>query len=100
MLKFFTTSLGLFRVLAFTEGVSFLVLLFIAMPFKYLLGEPILVRVIGMAHGFLFVALILATILIAADKGWSKVLVVKILLSSLLPFGTFYIDKKELSKLE
>lgn len=87
------THLGRFRLIAFIEGISFLVLLFIAMPLKYGAGIPEPVSVIGMAHGVLFIAYMLFLILVKEDQNWSFSLVVKSALVSLVPFGTFYSDK-------
>ena len=54
------TSIGRLRLISVLEGLSFLALLFIAMPFKYLFGEPLLVRYVGMAHGVLFILFVVA----------------------------------------
>jgi integral membrane protein len=59
MLKSLTTSIGRFRLIALTEGVSFLILLFIAMPMKYLWHNPSAVRTVGSIHGALFVLYVL-----------------------------------------
>src|SRR5690349_20635048 len=57
MLK--NTSLGRFRAIALLEGLSFVLLLFIAMPLKYLAGMPLGVKMVGWAHGMLFVLYLL-----------------------------------------
>ena len=54
MIDSFKTQLGRFRVLAFAEGVSFLLILFITMPLKYLMDMPGPNKIIGMAHGIPF----------------------------------------------
>ena len=87
------THLGRFRFVALIEGISFLVLLFIAMPLKYGAGIPQAVSMIGMAHGVLFVAYMLFLILVKEDQNWSFSLLVKSAMVSLVPFGTFYADK-------
>ena len=51
--------LGQLRLIAWIEGISFLLLLFVAMPMKYLADRPSMVRILGMAHGLLFVLFIL-----------------------------------------
>ncbi|WP_317048755.1 DUF3817 domain-containing protein [Hymenobacter sediminis] len=65
------TSLGRLRVVGFLEGISFLVLLGIAMPLKYLLGQPEAVRIVGMAHGVLFVAYVLLVLQVSLERSWS-----------------------------
>ena len=56
-------TLKTFRVISLLEALSFVILLLIAMPIKYILGNPELVRVVGMAHGILFVLYILGAFL-------------------------------------
>ncbi|UTA69347.1 MULTISPECIES: DUF3817 domain-containing protein [Emticicia] len=94
MFKFFKTSLGRLRVLAFIEGVSFLVILFITMPLKYLLQNPEPNRVFGMAHGVLFILYVLAVVQIKIEQNWSLSKMGLALLASVIPFGTFWADKK------
>ena len=86
----------LFKIVGWFEGVSLLLLLFVAMPLKYQWGMPEYVSWVGRAHGFLFIAYVgLATVL-AAIHDWK---VTKLFLSYVLssvPFGTFYFEKKHL----
>jgi integral membrane protein len=89
-----TTALGRLRIVAFVEGISFLVLLGIAMPLKYFFDLPQAVRVVGMAHGLLFVLYVLLLIQVAIEYRWSFLKVVLAFLASLIPFGTFYADVK------
>ena len=88
------TSLGRLRIIAFIEGLSFLILLGIAMPLKYIAGIPQAVRVVGMAHGVLFVLYILLLIQVAIERRWSLKISFLAFLASLVPFGTFYADVK------
>lgn len=88
------TSLGRLRVVGFLEGISFLVLLGIAMPLKYLLGQPEAVRIVGMAHGLLFVAYVLLVLQVSLERGWSWKRALLSLAVSIIPFGTFWADKK------
>ena len=89
----------IFRLTAFLEGVSYILLLFIAVPIKYLLNEALYVKILGMPHGILFILYILFSIIAKIKYNWNfrKFLVISI--ASLVPFGTFYIDKKYLTKL-
>ena len=92
------TSIGRLRIIAFLEGVSFLILLFIAMPMKYLMGMPMMVRQVGMAHGVLFIVFLFAVIQVMIDKQWSVWKGLIAVGASLVPFGTFVLDAKVLKK--
>ena len=94
MLYLFKTQLGRLRVLAFTEGVSFLILLGVGMPLKYAFGMPTPNKVIGMAHGLLFVLYVLLVIQCAIEFGWNWRKISLALLASIIPFGTFWADVK------
>ena len=82
------------RRIALIEGVSFLLLLGIAMPLKYMAGMPMAVKVVGWVHGALFVifcAALLQTMILA---GWPILRGVLVFIASVVPFGPFLIDKK------
>ncbi|MEA3521407.1 MAG: DUF3817 domain-containing protein [Campylobacterota bacterium] len=81
------------RYSALTEGVSWLLLLFIAMPLKYVWGDPSYVKVIGMAHGVLFILLIALLLQTFMEERIDKKEALKIFIASFLPFGTFFTDK-------
>ena len=84
------------RSIALFEGLSLLALLFFAMPMKYIAGEPIYVKNIGMAHGILFMMYIAFAILIKNEQKWDTKTFAIVCLASIFPFGTFYIEKKYL----
>ena len=86
----------IFRIVAFLEGVSYILLLFIAVPIKYYLGNEYWVKLLGMPHGVLFVAYIFLAFLLDRQKMWNKKEYLFIIFASIIPFGTFYIDKKYL----
>jgi integral membrane protein len=86
------TPLGRFRAVALLEGLSFVVLLFIAMPLKYLAGMPLAVKVVGMAHGVLFLLYIPSLIEVAVVHRWSLLRGVVAFAASLVPFGTFVLE--------
>ena len=87
------------RFVGLLEGLSFLLLLFIAMPVKYMLGNPILVKYVGMGHGVLFVAFLAMLFIVCEKQEWSIKMFILGLVASILPFGPFVFDKK-LKKLE
>ena len=87
---------NIFRITAFLEGISYLLLLFVAVPIKYLNGDPQYVKLLGMPHGILFVAYIVLAIWLKPDFKWSKKDFIIVLLASVIPFGTFYVEKKYL----
>lgn len=94
------SHLGRLRVIAWLEGWSLLLLLFIAMPVKYLLDVPEATQAIGLIHGILFVLFISATVVISIIQRWHLGRVFVVMASSFVPFGTFYVDRKILSKLD
>ena len=83
-----------FRTVAVAEGISFIVLLFIAMPLKYMLGMPLAVKVVGWAHGALFVGYWLAAVPLFTRLKWDPERIVGLGLASVLPFGTFVMERK------
>jgi integral membrane protein len=83
-----------FRTIAFAEGVSFIVLLFIAMPLKYYGGIPTAVTIAGGIHGALFVAFIALAYFVKEQYQRSFGWIAKALLASVIPFGTFYMEKE------
>ena len=90
----FKSSLGILRIVAILEGISFLVLLLIAMPLKYYAGIPEVNQVVGMAHGVLFIAYILMILVVGTDKKWALGKLLLLFFLSLVPLGTFYADLK------
>ena len=96
MSEFLTTTLGRTRLIAFVEGVSFIIIIFVTMPLKYLAAMPAPIKMVGIAHGLLFVAYILAIIQAKIELGWSWKLFFIAFVASFVPFGTFYLDKKYL----
>ena len=92
MTELLKTSLGRLRIIGFAEGVSYLILLGIAMPLKYLYQLPQAVRVTGMIHGLLFVLYVLYVIIVAIELRWSFRKIILAFLASLISFGTFWAD--------
>lgn len=92
------SQLTLFRIVAFFEGVSYILLLFIATPIKYVFDNPKYVKLLGMPHGILFIAYIILAVIVGANLKWNKKIMRIVLLASIIPFGTFYVDKKYLKQ--
>ena len=88
--------INLFRIVALLEGISYILLLFIATPIKYLLNDPQYVKQLGMPHGFLFITYIAMVFILKKDFNWNNKQFMMILSASIIPFGTFYIDRKYL----
>jgi integral membrane protein len=93
-MHFLTTQLGRLRLLAFIEGVSFLVILFVTMPLKYLYATPGPNKVSGLIHGLLFLLYVLAVIQAKIEWRWSGRKMALALLASIIPFGTFWADAR------
>ncbi|MEB3347095.1 DUF3817 domain-containing protein [Aquimarina gracilis] len=99
MKHYFNTNIGRLRILAFLEGISLLLLVFIAVPIKYILLNPTLVKWVGQIHGILFILFIFNTLKVGVEERWSfKKTTWKVILACFIPFGTFYIDTKILAK--
>lgn len=88
--------LSTFRIVALLEGVSYILLLFIATPVKYFANDPQYVKMLGMPHGLLFIAYIVMAVLMSKDMKWNNRILWIVLIAAIIPFGTFYIDKKYL----
>ena len=80
-----------------TEGYSYLALLFIAMPMKYLLGFAMAVKIVGMIHGILFIMFLVLGVMAWNNAKWSLNQTIIFFIASLIPFGTFFTKSKILS---
>jgi integral membrane protein len=86
-----------FRVAARAEGISFLVLLFIAMPLKYMMDLPMAVKVVGWLHGIFFIWYWVAAVPLFTVLKWPVDRIIGLGLASILPFGTFVMERRWLS---
>ena len=91
--------LNIFRIAAFLEGISYLLLMVASIYKRMPEGNDAYVKLLGMPHGLLFVAYIALAIFLRSTYKWDTKTFVIILLGSLIPFGTFYVDKKYLKPL-
>lgn len=98
----FKSTLGVLRILALVEGISYL-LFALTMPLKYMYEMPLPNKIVGMAHGFLFIAYCIMVFVVNQEKKWSFITNFWAYLASLIPFGTFVVDaqifKKEQNRL-
>jgi len=92
-------TLKTYRITSIAEGVSLLVLFGIAMPLKYIYNSPMMVEIVGMLHGLLFIAYVLFSFLYKFKAKWPILTLFIVVIASVVPFGTFYIDKKYLNKI-
>lgn len=90
----FDDPVGRLRLLGIAEGVSFLLLLFIAMPLKYFFAFPVAVTVLGLVHGLLFILFCLALLSARRARRWSIGRALVPLIAALLPAGPFFIDRR------
>ena len=85
--------INIFKIISLLEGVSYILLLFIAVPIKYLQGNPEYVKLLGMPHGLLFVLYIVLAIMLKQELKWTTKTFGMVCLLSILPFGTFFVGK-------
>lgn len=93
LLRFDTLTARL-RAIAFVEGLSYLLLLLVAMPLKYLADMPLAVRIVGSVHGFLFIWLALLTLGVMRRRRKSMGFGARVGIAALIPFGTFFLDRE------
>ena len=89
---------NIFRVVSFLEGISYLLLMSLGLNYKYALNDPSYVKMFGMPHGVLFMLYIILAIMLKKEMNWSIKDLGIVLLCSIIPFGTFYMDYKYLKK--
>jgi integral membrane protein len=95
MKKYMFSSIGRLRFLGFLEGTTLLVLVFIAVPLKYIWENHIVSQVFGPIHGGVFILFLLSTIQVHIANDWKFFRTTwKLVLACFIPFGTFYIDAK------
>jgi integral membrane protein len=83
----FSSALGRFRLISFLEGLSFIFLLAVAMPLKYIGNMPEATKIPGYIHGFLFIAYLFLLIMAAIEMKWSFLKAFLLFLASIFPFG-------------
>jgi integral membrane protein len=83
-----------YRVMAYVTGVLLVVLLFLAMPLKYIGDDDSLVRVVGVAHGWLYMAYVITALQLALQARWSLVKTVLVALAGTIPFASFFAERR------
>ncbi|MEX2593266.1 MAG: DUF3817 domain-containing protein [Anditalea sp.] len=87
-------ALRRFRIISIAEGISLVLLLFIAMPLKWIFGMPEMVRYLGWIHGILFILYVLILFPTSRSLKWTFSITFLALVASMLPFGPFLFDRK------
>ena len=88
------TALLAYRIAAWVTGVGLLVLVLIAMPMKYIFGQPQLVAVVGVTHGFLYMIYIVCTLLLAERCRWKPLDALLILVAGTIPVASFVAERR------
>ena len=83
-----------YRVAAWVTGIGLVILVFVAMPLKYFFGQPLLVAIVGMAHGFLYMAYIVITLLLAERCRWRPLDALVILVAGTIPLASFFAERR------
>ena len=83
-----------YRVAAWVTGIGLVILVFVAMPLKYFFGQPLLTAIVGMAHGFLYMAYIVITLLLAERCRWRPVDALVILVAGTIPLASFFAERR------
>lgn len=90
----FSSALGRFRIISAIEGLSYLLLVFIAMPIKYIGENPYPVKILGMIHGVLFIIFMISLFEAKIKEKWNTGLMFQLFVLSLIPFGALLIERK------
>jgi integral membrane protein len=88
------TALRNYRIAAWVTGIGLVVLVFVAMPLKYFFGQPQLVAIVGVGHGFLYMAYIVCTLLLAERARWKPLDALLILLAGTVPLVSFVAERR------
>ena len=92
------TALRNYRIAAWVTGVGLLILVFIAMPLKYFFGQPGLVAIVGVTHGFLYMVYIVCTLLLAERCRWKPLDALVILIAGTVPLASFFAERRVTSR--
>ena len=87
-------ALTRYRVIAWIVGVVLILLVVVGMPMKYLFDDPVVVETIGPAHGFLYMAYLVAAFDLSRRAGWPLKRMVLVMLAGTVPFVSFYAERR------
>jgi integral membrane protein len=87
-------NIQMLRIIGCLEGISFILLLFFAMPMKYMMNNPIYVQYVGMGHGVLFIVLLAVLFRVCQKQKWPNHIFMLGFIAAILPFGPFVFDHK------
>ncbi|UEG51622.1 DUF3817 domain-containing protein [Mucilaginibacter daejeonensis] len=94
MLQLFKSNIGRLKLIGYIEGISLIVLVFVAVPLKYMAHDPAMVKAIGPIHGALFLLYVFNTLSVGVEQKWQFSRTTwKVLIACMIPFGTFYIER-------
>ena len=88
------TALRAYRIAAWVTGVGLVILVFVAMPLKYFFGQPTLVSIVGVTHGFLYMIYIVCTLLLAERCRWKPLDALVILIAGTVPLASFFAERR------
>jgi integral membrane protein len=83
-----------YRVMAWVTGTGLVILVFVAMPLKYFWGQPMLVSIVGMLHGFFYMAYIVCTLVLAERCRWRPLDALVILACGTIPLASFFAERR------
>ena len=86
--------ISIFRIVSYLEGISYILLLGVGVPLKYMFENDSWVKALGMPHGLLFVAYIVLAYVVKTDRDWSNRTFIHACLAAIIPFGTFVFDRR------
>lgn len=86
----------IFKITGILEGISAIILFFVAMPMKYLFNDKSLIRPVGLAHGLLFTVFMIFAVFLSIKQRWNYKKLIIVFIGAIIPLGTFYIDRKYL----
>jgi integral membrane protein len=88
-----STPIGRLRLISVLEAVTYLVLLFIAVPVKYGADRPVLVQIMGPVHGTFFILYVIQALDVRSKLKWDGATTAKVLVAAVIPFAPFFVER-------
>jgi integral membrane protein len=95
-----TGALLRYRVIANVVGVVLVVFILVAVPVRYLAGEPRMSETISPIHGFLYIVYLVATVDLSRRSGWTVLRTLGVMLAGTVPFLSFYVERRTTRSLQ